>query len=124
VIDGAFVKVLQQHFHADCFVCSNCDKSLQGKGFQPMEKTFVCEDCAELLQGSIKRLQSAPAPTKAVPIPAPTSTASAASALSVPVASAAAAVISLSEYTYEQLSDPGHVDLPVDQRKREVCVVW
>ena len=92
-IDGAYVKVLGSHFHAACFVCGNCDVSLQGQAFLKVDDTFVCQPCADLLQPKAKGTKpptavAAPV-TPAAPTPAaPTTAAAAAPTLAAPTLAA------------------------------------
>lgn len=36
-----------RQWHADCFMCHKCDKSLLGQGFLVCEGNVVCPDCGK-----------------------------------------------------------------------------
>eukprot|EP00808_Paulinella_micropora_P008647 g53428.t1 len=131
IIKGQYVKVLEKHFHPQCWKCSNCGIVISSENCGQANGKFYCRNCVasvgvaptktsvpELPASTLAMNNTAPAPA---PAPAP----AAESKVAAPAPAAPAPAVSTAApgqvfYSYDVLkADPKKLPPGVDKHKRE-----
>jgi len=62
-IRSNFIMAEDTHYHSECFVCSNCQRSLRSLGFSMVNSALMCHECSAVEDTSHLRVDRKPPPS-------------------------------------------------------------